>query len=438
MSTDRSALTIGLMADPGLPALMARKVNESLPELLPRRVDDSVDWTVDVVDEALSLNQDGDVDLVNRAPDLLRAHGWDMVLYITDLPHFEDNVPVVAEVAPQQRAAVLSLPTLGAVNLKRRVTDTLARMVEHLHSGEVTRTGSTPTVTSDSGDQDALNELTPLEGTTSATVQEELDEPTDALQTHTEVQQIYSPSALSRLRLLTGMVLSNRPGRLPLAMTKSGAAAAAAGAYGVFYGSIWVLSDVIVLQRQIFVTLLAIGLMTAWLIATNGLWTRAKKQVGGRRWAAMDNTATVVTVVVAAVMMYVALFLMLLTAALVLIPDHYLASELEQDSATLLTYIDLTWLATSMGIMAGAVGSSFDDDDAIRDATYSLRESERRRQHTQEQEELQEPPPDAPEVEEVDRHGRPVDEVPDHEREEPGLGGPDDERQAPPAGASVR
>lgn len=172
MSTDRSALRIGLMADPGLPALMARKVNESLPELLPRRVDDSVDWTVDVVDEALSLNQDGDVDLVNRAPDLLRAHGWDMVLYITDLPHFEDNVPVVAEVAPQQRAAVLSLPTLGAVNLKRRVTDTLARMVEHLHSGEVTRTGSTPTVTSDSGDQDALNELTPLEGTTSATVKE--------------------------------------------------------------------------------------------------------------------------------------------------------------------------------------------------------------------------------------------------------------------------
>lgn len=407
MSEGRQRITIGLMADPGLPAEMARKVNLSLPDLLPHRVDSSVDWVVDVVDEALSLNEDGDVDLPNRAPDLLRARGWDMVLYITDLPRFEDNVPVVAEVAPAQRAAVLSLPTLGVPNLKKRVTETLARMVGHLHAGQVATTGALPTVTSDRQDPDALNELTPLEGTTSGTVREELDQPQADGRTHAEVEQIYSPTALSRLRLLTGMVLSNRPGRLPLAMTKSGAAAAAAGAYGVFYGSIWVLSDVIVMQRQIFVTLLAITLMIAWLIATNGLWTRPKNRVGGRRWAAMDNTATVVTVLVAAVMMYAALFLMLFVAALVLIPDHYLAGELEH-AVDWVDYLDLTWLATSMGIMAGAVGSSFDDDEAIRDATYSLRESQRRAQFKKEQVQAEDQGNAPPPVEEVDRHGRPL------------------------------
>ena len=429
MSGERQTITVGLMADPGLPAEMARKVNRSLPDLLPQRVDSEVDWVVDVVDEALSLNEDGDVDLPNRAPYLLRSHGWDMVLYITDLPRFEDNVPVVAEVAPAQRAAALSLPTLGVLNLKKRVTETLARMVGHLHAGQIATTGAIPTVTSDRDDTDALNELTPLEGTTSGTIREELAEP-QAGDTHAEVEQIYSPTALSKLRLLTGMVLSNRPGRLPLAMTKSGAAAAAAGAYGVFYGSIWVLSDVIVLPRQIFVTVLAIALMTAWLIATNGLWTRATKREGGRRWAAMDNTATVVTVVTAAVMMYATLFLMLFVAALILIPEHYLAGELEHE-VSWADYLDLTWLATSMGIMAGAVGSSFDDDEAIRDATYSLRESERRSQFKQEQAEADEQGNEPPPVDEVDQHGRTLGTAGSADGESAGhLSVPGDEQQS--------
>lgn len=429
MTAERTRITIGLMADPGLPAEMARKVDRSLPDLLPQRVDSEVDWVVDVVDEALSLNEDGDVDLPNRAPDLLSARGWDMVLYITDLPRFEDNVPVVAEVAPAQRAAALSLPTLGVLNLKKRVTETLARMVGHLHAGEIATTGAIPTVTSDREDPDALNELTPLEGTTSGTIREELAEPQSG-DTHAEVEQIYSPTVLSKLRLLTGMVLSNRPGRLPLAMTKSGAAAAAAGAYGVFYGSIWVLSDVIVLPRQVFVTLLAIALMTAWLIATNGLWTRATKREGGRRWAAMDNTATVVTVVVAAVMMYATLFLMLFVAALILIPEHYLAGELEHE-VSWADYLDLTWLATSMGIMAGAVGSSFDDDEAIRDATYSLRESERRSQFKQEQAEADEQGNEPPPVDEVDQHGRTLGTAGSADGESAGhLSVPGDEQQS--------
>ncbi|MBG6216265.1 hypothetical protein IWX75_000702 [Arthrobacter sp. CAN_A6] len=37
-------------------------------------------------------------------------------------------------------------------------------------------------------------------------------------------------------------------------------------------------------------------------------------------------------------------------------------------------YLNLSWLAASMGITAGALGSNFDGDQAVREATYSRRE----------------------------------------------------------------
>jgi hypothetical protein len=40
-------------------------------------------------------------------------------------------------------------------------------------------------------------------------------------------------------------------------------------------------------------------------------------------------------------------------------------------------YISLTWLSTSMGTVAGALGSSVESEEAVRRATYGRRELER-------------------------------------------------------------
>ncbi|MDK7871100.1 hypothetical protein R0J90_04995, partial [Micrococcus sp. SIMBA_144] len=76
-------------------------------------------------------------------------------------------------------------------------------------------------------------------------------------------------------------------------------------------------------------------------------------------------------------MPYVLLFVTLLLVALMIIPVEYLGEELEQPSGVG-DYVRLVWLAASMGTMAGAVGSSLDDSERIRNATYSLRERHRR------------------------------------------------------------
>ena len=94
----------------------------------------------------------------------------------------------------------------------------------------------------------------------------------------------------------------------------------------------------------------------------------------------MDNLANVITVAVAAMMIYAGLFLLLLVASTVVVPPHYLSEVLGQP-AGVQHYLKLSWLAASLGLIAGAIGSSFDDDEAIRNATYSRRESERRALH---------------------------------------------------------
>lgn len=356
---------VGLMADPGIPAIVADRTRGALEAELSRRVDDGTEWRIEVVDESVPLDPDGSVDLIRWTEQADARHDWDMVLYITDLPRFEHGRPIVAEVSRERSAAVLFLPVLGVIRLEHRVVETLARLVAHLHRGSVDMGAEGRLDTRDPDHPEALNALVPLSRTTSEAAQ--------------SAEQIRATGVRSVPRLLAGMVQSNRPGRLPKAMTTSAAAAAAAGAYGVFFGSIWSLAASMGVDRLSVVSVLAVIGMTAWLVATNGLWAR-RGAWSGRRWAAMDNLATVITVAVAALMVYGGLFLLLFVASAVVIPPHHLTETLGVE-AGIQHYLKLAWLAASLGLIAGAIGSSFDDDDAIRNATYSLRESERRALH---------------------------------------------------------
>jgi len=168
--------------------------------------------------------------------------------------------------------------------------------------------------------------------------------------------------------------MANRPLLMPRDMTFTIASASAAGAYGVFFGSIWVLSSVMSPGRLAAVSVLSVVLLVAWLVTTNGLWTHGAAH---RHSSRLDNLSTVLTVGLACTVVYVLLFVTLLLVALMIIPVEYLEEELDQPGGVG-DYVRLVWLAASMGTMAGAVGSSLDDSDRIRNATYSLRERHRR------------------------------------------------------------
>lgn len=176
--------------------------------------------------------------------------------------------------------------------------------------------------------------------------------------------------------LVVGMILGNRPWRLVPRLSSALAGAAATGAFGVFYTSIWSMADYLSFGRLVFITVVSILVLSTWLLFHNRLWETPR---GARRKEKLllYNVATVLTVVIAAAAMYVLLFIALFLGSLVVIDQAFLSFELDHE-ATISEYLNLAWLAASLGTLGGAIGSSFDEAKSVQRATFSQREVERR------------------------------------------------------------
>jgi len=332
-------VTVGLLADPGLPLKIAEEVAEGLPEALEQQVGGA--WRVPVRCRSLMLNEDGEIPVAELAEEERTRNGWDLLVCVTDLPRVAGGGPVIADVNRTHEVALASLPGVGAVRLRAHLRSMLVRLVAELMRRPVTGRGPVRRVPDDG--EDFSLALTGVRG---------------------------------RLRLLLGMVRYNRPWRMVPSLSRALAAAAATAAFGVFYSSIWSMADALSPLRLALVTVFAVGAMGAWLVIHNGLWEHPSR-LPTHAEAAVYNSATIVTVTFGVACMYVLLFALTLVAALVVIDGGYLGRMLGHP-ADFGSYLKLSWLACSMGTVAGALGSSLESEQAVRRATYSKREQERR------------------------------------------------------------
>lgn len=352
--TDRhdGTLTVGLLADPGVPERVATNIAGDLAE---RAFQESGRrWHVEVSEETLPLAPDGNIHLAKYAPELRQRYGWDYVVYLTDLPRYVDQHPMLCQVSAEARATLISLPPLGSVRLAARTRDLVMVLLREATAGAAE---SPPTAAVDS----ALGGVDVQEMPSS-------DEDSSTL----VLVGWYAP-----MRMLSGMLRSNRPGSLLPALKGSIAAAVATGAFGIFYGTIAPLADALAPWRLVIISVLVIGALSAWLIISNRLWNPGRDSAGTWRHF-LDNTSTIITVGVSVLLMYVILVAVMLTMSLVIVEAGYLESQVMRPVG-FEQYFDLAWLAASLGTMAGALGSSFDSDEAVRAATYSQRYYERRK-----------------------------------------------------------
>lgn len=351
--TEHPDFTVGLIADPGLPLELAGELQSWLPERLGA-IDPDATWKVEVERLTLPLDEGGGVKLHANSEKIRNRRKWDYLVYLTDLPKYVEDEPLLATVNSGYGAAMVVLPSLGIVR-RNGLRKNVLRSVDALHEARTERREFSPDRSRfkrffSRGDGAAENETT------------------DQFATVTGVT--------GRLLMQAGMVRSNRPWRLLPQLSSSMAAAIATGAFGVFYTSIWSMADYLSPWRLLVISLLSIAVMSTWLILANRLWERPRGPHQRER-AVTYNTATVVTIVMAVAVMYVVLFCVILAGALVIIDRGFISAELGHPAA-IGEYINLAWLSASLGTMAGAVGSSFDDEKSVQQATFSSREYERR------------------------------------------------------------
>jgi hypothetical protein len=136
------------------------------------------------------------------------------------------------------------------------------------------------------------------------------------------------------------------------------------------------MADALSLLRLALINFFAVAAMVTWIILYNRLWERPRPRPA-REQAVLNNASTVITVLLGVACMYVVLFMVTLLGASAVIPANYMQAQLGHPVSSA-DYLALAWLASSMGTVAGALGSSLESEEVVRQATYSKREQERR------------------------------------------------------------
>jgi hypothetical protein len=342
-------VVIGLLADPDLPAELARHLADALPRALAE-ADGARDWRATAQVTPLVAGHVGDEEpLLQAISERKAAEGWDVAVGLTDLPRRAGTRAVVADLDPRRGVALTSVPALGVLRLPHRAQDVVVRLVLELLG--------TP-----AGSPAAAAGLAVLG-----------DEAASG-------RRLVLPALLGSWRLFAGMVRANRPWRLVGALSGALLAAFAASVFGVFTTTLWLLADRLGTVRLSVVTVLSVAAMVVYLISQHGLWERPEDPAQ-RRLARLYNVTTAATLAFGVLAFYAALFAVMTVTVAFLVDGAVLGSSLGHP-ASWADYLDVSWLIASLATVGGALGSGAEDADTVRRAAYGARQRARSEQGT--------------------------------------------------------
>ena len=224
---------------------------------------------------------------------------------MTALPLQTARRPVIAHVGATHGVAVLSMPALGSVSVRKRTVETIVRLLGHM-LGDLEQA------------EDAAERL-PLAEVVTRRIRE--------LGARTERGEqglgFGARVVTGNIWLLLGMLRANRPWRLALRLMRALAVAFAAGVFALVTSDIWRLSCYFGPLRMVVIALGSVAAITVTIMVSTGLWERSPHPAA-REQVALFNIVTAATVGLGVAALYLALFIAMLAAALLLVPGNLL------------------------------------------------------------------------------------------------------------------
>jgi hypothetical protein len=341
-------VVIGLISAPGTATEIGADLADDLPSELSVQLP-TVEWRVSTVVDVLVRPPADDAALVAAARERLLDEAWDLVICLTDLPLRARRRPVVAHASPLHGVAVVSLPALGAIGLRRRTRETVVGLVR--------------TMLGDTEDHAMSGSGVGL-GRRARELGSQQDQGDGSV--------MFTARVLSgNVRLLVGMIRANQPWRLAIGLSRALTAALAAGVFALVTPDIWQLGDALGWIRLSAIGVGSVAAIAASLIVGAGLWEHASQPVG-RKQVTLFNLATTGTVVLGVLFLYAALFVLALLTSPILVPAHLFEENIGH-AVRVGDYVKLAWLASALATLGGALGAGLESDEAVRAAAYTYR-----------------------------------------------------------------
>jgi hypothetical protein len=214
---------LGVVADPDMPSQVGTSLAKHVTGWLNGRT--GAEWSVEVVSDPVTAAQTDTDAILEQMATYRTQRRWDYAVCLTDLPVLLQDRPLLADLSTQSAVALVSLPALGGLQPYRRVRQMLTQLVDEWlesASGE-----------GDDREHHLYSWLT--------------DKLAPIRRESYSAQYVAVRYTASRfggwVRLLSGMVRTNRPWQMIFGMSKALAASLAASAFGLSSSTVWQIGD---------------------------------------------------------------------------------------------------------------------------------------------------------------------------------------------------